>query len=186
MRNILMMFSFMMLANPAWAGQAKAVIQGTSAESKISGEVLMTQENGGVTVVAKLAHLTPGKHGFHVHENGSCADAGKAAGGHFNPDKMAHGFMPKDGLMYAHPGDMGNLEAGADGKATLKVFLPGITLNQGRYAVVGKSVIVHEKEDDFSQPTGNAGARVGCGLITVWPPPADPFSNAAVPGKNGK
>ena len=65
----------------------------------------------------------------------------------------------------AHPGDMGNLEADADGHAQLKVFLKGVTLQEGQYAVLGKSVIVHEKADDFSQPTGNAGGRVGCGII---------------------
>ena len=150
----------------AWAGQAKTIITPTMPDSG-SGEVLFTEENGGLNVEAKLSSLTTGKHGFHIHENGSCADAGKAAGGHFNPDKIMHGYMPKDGMTHAHPGDMGNLEAGADGKATLKVFLPGVTLKTGKYAVLGKSVIVHEKEDDFSQPTGNAGSRIGCGVIKV-------------------
>ncbi|MBI4308748.1 MAG: superoxide dismutase family protein [Candidatus Omnitrophica bacterium] len=149
----------------AWAGQAKAVISGTMPELKISGEILLNEENGGLSVEANLTGLTPGKHAFHIHENGSCADAGKAAGGHFNPDKVTHGYMPKDGAMRAHPGDMGNIEAGADGKATLNVFLPEVALTEGKYAVLGKSVIVHDKEDDFSQPTGNAGGRVGCGII---------------------
>ena len=165
MYTFLLGILFLVLSNPAWAAQAKAVIAGTTPDSKVAGEVLFTEENNGLTIEANIADLVPGKHGFHVHENGSCADSGKAAGGHFNPDKVMHGYMPKDGMQHAHPGDMGNLEAGADGKATLKVFLPGVSLAEGKYAVLGKAVIVHEKTDDFSQPTGNAGARVGCGII---------------------
>jgi len=117
----------MLLAGPAWAAQAKAVIAGTAPGIMGSGEVLFTEENNGLTVEANVAGLTPGKHGFHIHENGSCEDSGKTAGGHFNPDKVMHGYMPKDGMGHAHPGDMGNLEAGADGKASLKVCLPGVS-----------------------------------------------------------
>ena len=155
----------LLCVSPSWAGTATATVTGTMPESKISGSAAFNEENGGLTVVAELTNLPPGKHGFHIHENGSCADAGKAAGGHFNPDKMMHGYMPKDGMEHAHPGDMGNLEADADGKATVKVFLAGVSLKDGKYAVMGKSVVVHEKEDDFGQPTGNAGARIGCGII---------------------
>ena len=112
-----------------------------------------------------MANVPPGKHGFHVHENGSCAEMGKAAGGHFNPDHVQHGFLPKDGYMNAQAGDMGNIEVGTDGTGILKLFMPGLTLKDGKYAVTGKSVILHEKEDDFSQPVGNAGSRIGCGII---------------------
>ena len=152
---------------PVWAATAKAVIKGTVPGSIVVGEVTLTEKDNGLSVQAIAVNLTPGKHGLHIHENGSCDDAGKAAGGHFNPDKVMHGYMPKDGMEHAHPGDMGNIEADAQGRAALMVFLPGVTLAEGKYAVAGKSVIVHEKEDDLSQPTGNAGGRVGCGVITL-------------------
>ena len=150
-----------------WAAQGKAVIKGTALDSKISGDVTLTEENGGLTVEVKVANVPPGKHGFHIHENGSCEDMGKAAGGHFNPDGVMHGNMPKDGHMKAHAGDMGNIEVGADGTGTLKALLAEDTLKVGKYGVAGKSIILHEKEDDFGQPTGNAGGRIGCGIIEI-------------------
>jgi Cu-Zn family superoxide dismutase len=156
----------LILCTSAFAAQGKAVIKGTAPDSKISGEVTFTEENGGLTVNAQVANVPPGKHGFHIHEKGSCDDTGKAAGGHFNPDKVSHGFLPKDGRAHAHAGDMGNIEVGQDGVGTLKMFLPGETLKDGPYAVSGKAIILHEKEDDFTtQPTGNAGGRIGCGVI---------------------
>ena len=151
----------------SWAATARVVIAGTTPGSGVSGEVLLSERSGGVNIEAVVNNLPPGKHGFHVHEKGSCADSGKAAGGHFNPDNVVHGDMVKDGIEHAHPGDMGNIEANAKGKGILKVFLPGVSLTEGKYLIVGKSMIVHEKEDDFSQPTGNAGDRIGCGVITA-------------------
>ncbi len=168
MRNsgwVILMVLGLMCSSPAWAAGAKATITGTMPASPISGEVTLTEESGGLRIKGELANVPPGKHGFHIHEKGTCAEEGKAAGGHFNPDKMDHGYMPKDGPMHAHPGDMGNIEAGDGGKASIDVLLPGVTLKDGKYAVSGKAIIVHEKADDFSQPTGNAGGRIGCGII---------------------
>ena len=162
---ILMVFLLMPLI--AWATLGKVTIKGTAPESKIYGEMVLVEENGGLTIDANVTNVPPGNHGFHIHEIGSCADSGKAAGGHFNPDKVQHGYLPKDGHQHAHAGDMGNIEVGADGAGKLKLFLPGMTLKDGNFAVSGKSVILHEKEDDFGQPTGNAGARIGCGIIDV-------------------
>ncbi|MBF0489589.1 MAG: superoxide dismutase family protein [Candidatus Omnitrophica bacterium] len=143
------------------------ILKGTASDSEISGTVNLIEENGGIAVEARVQNVPPGKHGFHIHENGSCAEMGKAAGGHFNPDKVEHGFMPQMGSMHAHAGDMGNIEVGKDGTGTLKIFMKGLTLKEGKYAVAGKSIILHEKEDDFSQPTGNAGGRIGCGVIVA-------------------
>jgi Cu-Zn family superoxide dismutase len=67
----------------------------------------------------------------------------------------------------AHAGDMGNIEIGENGSGTLIVFMPGLSLSQGEANVTGKAVILHEQEDDFGQPTGNAGGRIGCGVITL-------------------
>ncbi len=154
----------------AWAVQGTAIIKGTAPDSKISGNVTLTEENGGITLEAKIANVPPGKHGFHIHDKGSCDEMGKAAGGHFNPDGVMHGYMPKDGPMKAHAGDMGNIEVAADGTGTLKIFLAQDSLKTGKYAVEGKAIILHEKQDDFSQPTGNAGGRIGCGIIEAQEP----------------
>ncbi|MBI3602566.1 MAG: superoxide dismutase family protein [Candidatus Omnitrophica bacterium] len=150
-----------------WPYQGKAIIKGTTGDSPITGEVNLAEDRGGLIIDAKVMHVPPGKHGFHFHENGSCEEMGKAAGGHFNPDKVTHGYLPKDGFMHAHAGDLGNIEVGPDGTGTLHIFLSGLCLADCKHAVAGKSVILHEKPDDFSQPTGNAGGRIGCGIIEV-------------------
>lgn len=149
-----------------WAAVASAVIKST-ADSSSMGSVSFEETESGLKVDVKVENVPAGKHGFHIHEKGDCADQGKAAGGHFNPHNVAHGYMPKDGAEHAHSGDMGNIEVGPDGKGSLSVFLPGVYLVGKNPSVGGLSVILHEKEDDFGQPTGNAGGRIGCGIITV-------------------
>ncbi len=139
----------------------------TLPDSKVAGEVLLVEEKGGVSVSANVTNVTPGMHGFHFHENGSCAEEGKAAGSHFNPDAVSHGMLTHDGFEKAHAGDMGNIEVGENGQGQLTEFLPGLSLKEGKYALVGRAIVLHEKADDFSQPTGNAGGRIGCGVITV-------------------
>jgi superoxide dismutase, Cu-Zn family len=180
MRIAIILGIMALTTSPVWA--AKATIMGTTPDSKISGDLNLHEEKDGLTIEGTLTNVPKGKHAIHIHENGSCDDAGKAAGSHFNPDNAMHGYMPKDGMEHAHPGDMGNIEADEDGAASIKVFLPGVTLTNGKYAVTNKAIIVHEKEDDFSQPTGNAGGRIGCGLIqpnSVQPPPqiVKPYGN---------
>jgi len=154
-----------LLAGSAWSATATAILKGTASESKIAGTVTLTEEKGGLTVVAKVLNAPPGAHGFHIHAIGNCGDMGKAAGGHFNPDKSPHGLYPMDGPMKAMAGDMGNVVVGLDGTGDFFVFMPGLTLKDGKYAVNGLSIIMHEKKDDFSQPSGNAGGRIACGII---------------------
>ena len=145
--------------------EAEATIQGTSPDSKLNGFADLIETKEGVYVDAEFYSAPPGKHGFHVHENGSCEDSGNAAGGHFNPDNVQHGYFPEDGSQKAHPGDMGNAEIDENGEGYFSVFLPGASLSSGKYNVLGKAIVLHEKEDDMSQPTGNAGSRIGCGVI---------------------
>src|SRR3989338_1010997 len=114
-----------------------------------------------------IENVSPGKHAFHINEHGSCDEKGNAAGSHYNPENVAHGFLPKDGFTAAHAGDFGNIQAGADGSGKVELFLAGLTLTGVQHNVTGKAVILHEKEDDFGQPTGNAGGRIGCGIITL-------------------
>lgn len=164
-RTFVMTICFCCMVTAAMAAAGKAVIKGTADRSQIAGEVSFVEEKGGLTVKAVVSNLPPGKHGFHLHENPGCAEGGKAAGGHFNPDKAMHGYLPKDGMEHAHAGDMGNIDVDDKGNGTSVVFMPGLTLTDGQYAVSGRSVIVHEKTDDFGQPTGNAGGRIACGIV---------------------
>ena len=145
------------------APRASAQLKGTQPESKISGTATVSPAADGVKITIRVAHVPPGAHGIHIHEKGNCGDTGKAAGGHFNPQSAPHGFLPKDGAAHAHAGDMGNIQVGADGTGALALTLPGLTVD----GVVGRAIILHEKVDDFSQPTGNAGGRIGCGVIVA-------------------
>ena len=145
--------------------EAVAVIRGTQGNEKVKGTVRFADTGSGLKVTAHVEGLTPNQeHGFHVHEFGDAsAPNGDSAGGHFNPDKHQHG-KPDDAR--AHPGDMGNLKADAQGTAHLELTLKQASLT-GKNAILGRGVIVHAKPDDFSQPTGNAGARIGIGVIGV-------------------
>ncbi len=157
-------------AKPPIAEAAKAIATiETKSDSKITGTVEFSSSEGKVWVTAKLSGLTPGEHGFHVHEKGDCSSAdGKSAGGHFNPTKVDHGD-PKGAVH--HTGDLGNILANDKGEAELKVELPTSFLSLDPSAVnniVGKAVVVHGGVDDLkSQPSGAAGPRVGCGVITA-------------------
>ena len=139
--------------------KAIAVLSSASG-SKVTGTVTFTKSGDGVKVVADIAGLTPGKHGFHVHEFGDCSAAdATSAGSHFNPSGDTHAGHDAD---KRHMGDLGNLEADSSGKARLDLTDKQMKLS----AVIGKAVIVHEKADDLkTQPTGDAGGRVACGVI---------------------
>jgi Cu-Zn family superoxide dismutase len=131
--------------------------------NNVSGTITFTQTDKGVKVVADIQGLSQGKHGFHIHEFGDCNSAdGASAGGHFNPDSKQHGAPMS---MMRHMGDMGNLEADVSGKAHLE-YLDSVIKLTGPNSIIGKSIIVHKGEDDLkSQPAGNSGPRVACGVI---------------------
>lgn len=133
--------------------------------NKVDGTVTFTQVTDGIKIVAHIEGLTPGKHGFHIHEYGDCSSPdGASAGGHFNPAMMPHG-APTD--MNRHEGDIGNVMADSAGVAHLE-WTDKIMTFSGPNSIIGHSVIVHAKEDDMkTQPTGNAGARVACGVIGI-------------------
>ena len=132
--------------------------------SKLSGKAVLTESEGGVHVVLTLEGVEPGEHGAHVHEKGDCSAAdGASAGGHFNPQSKDHGLP---GAEKRHLGDLGNITIGKDGKGTLDITAPGANLKATDAAsFVGRAIIVHAKKDDGGQPTGNAGGRIGCGVI---------------------
>ena len=150
------------------AETGKAHLASTQGEQKVPlGTATLTDTPAGLQVAVQVSGVTTGKHAIHIHQYGDCTDNGNAAGGHYNPDSVMHGFLPKDGLSKAHPGDLGNLDVGPDGSGSLSLVLPGVTLSGGKYSVGGRAIILHEKVDDFGQPTGNAGSRIGCGAIIL-------------------
>ncbi len=118
----------------------------------------------GVRVHARLTGLAPGPHGFHVHEVGDCTDPGETAGGHFSPQDNPHG-SPLASPAGRHAGDLGNIVANESGDAQLMVEVTGLEI-EGARGVVGLSVVLHEGEDDLeTQPTGDAGDPIACGVI---------------------
>lgn len=146
------------------AGQNEAFVSLHPASgSQVTGQIRFIKEQDGVRVAGYIEGLTPGKHAIHIHEKGDCqaADA-SSAGAHFNPQQKPHGAPESE---ERHLGDLGNIEADEDGIAEFKFVDKKITLD-GPDSIIGKALIIHEKEDDFkTQPTGAAGARVACGVI---------------------
>jgi Cu-Zn family superoxide dismutase len=138
-----------------------------SGPSGVTGVVTFTEVPGsGVKVVARVENLAgaPGRHGLHVHEGRSCDPPDfQSAGGHFNPTGAPHAgpdATPR------HAGDLGNIEVAADGTGTVDLTTDLLALDDGASSVIGRAVIVHEMADDLtSQPTGNAGGRIACGIV---------------------
>ena len=144
---------------------AEAVLKATQGNS-VAGTVSFRQDGDAVVVTAQVSGLTPGAHGFHIHEKGDCsAPDATSAGGHFNPTGKPHG-NPEHADH--HGGDMPQLVADASGNARLTARLAGLSVSEGPASVLGRGVIVHAAPDDFkTQPTGNSGARVACGVIAA-------------------
>jgi Cu-Zn family superoxide dismutase len=134
--------------------------------SLVSGTLALMPMGDGVHLTGEIGGLAPGStHGIHIHEIGDCSAAdASSAGGHFNPTGAAHG---KVDTATHHGGDMDNIVADAEGVATVNVHARGVVLGGGAANdAVGKAVVVHAAPDDYtSQPSGNAGARVACGVI---------------------
>lgn len=137
--------------------------------NKTSGTVSFVQKGGQILVDARVEGLSPGAHGFHVHEKGDCsAPDAMSAGGHFNPAGTPHGSPSH---AQRHAGDFGNLQADASGRASLQLTVPAtqISLEKGApNSIIGKGLIVHADPDDYTtQPTGNAGKRLACAVISL-------------------
>jgi Cu-Zn family superoxide dismutase len=154
-------FALAAFAHPQDSSKAVAKLEAKSG-SQVTGTVTFTQAGNEVQVVADIENLKPGKHGFHIHEKGDCsAPDAASAGGHFNPTHQHHGGPS---TAQHHAGDLGNIEADSSGKAHLD--WKGKLQLSGADSIIGKSVVVHEKEDDLkTDPAGNSGARIACGVI---------------------
>ena len=138
---------------------------GPTKGNQAAGTVAFVQRGSTVYVDARITGLSPGPHGFHVHEKGDCrAPDGSSAGGHFNPAGTPHAGPDS---AQRHAGDLGNLVADANGVAVYRVQVSGISLGTAADSIIGRAVIVHATADDLrTQPSGNSGARVACGLIS--------------------
>lgn len=150
------------------ATKAVAVLVGTTGNEAVKGLITFTVEGEGVRVKGEITGLTPGEHGFHVHEFGDVSSVdGTAAGGHFNPTGMPH--AGPDATMH-HAGDLGNVMADAAGKATIDYLDKKLSLS-GETSVLGRGIVVHAKADDLkTQPSGDSGPRVAVGVIGVAKP----------------
>lgn len=117
-----------------------------------------------VHIKGTIEGLSPGKHGFHIHVNGNCdSPDGMSAGGHFSPAGGRHGAPASK---ERHMGDLGNIEADANGRAVVDMTVPGVSIAlMGMASIADRSIVIHAKEDDYSDPAGNSGARVACGVI---------------------
>ena len=169
-----------LLVIPALCCFSAAVALGDSAPKSAHADIVNAQgtkigtatfkaATGGVKISVKVAQLAPGDHGIHIHAIGKCETPDfKTAGGHFNPTNAHHGV---NNTMDPHPhaGDLPNLTVGANGKASVNLFAKGVTLGDGANSLFhdgGTSLVIHAKADDLmSDPSGNSGDRIACGVI---------------------
>lgn len=133
----------------------------------------------GVEIAIQVQDMTPGPHGFHIHANGACAPgpdpsgqtiAFGATGGHFDPFMTGKHGRPGQSAHEAHAGEAPNILVGADRQGSLRFTNPHVTLQPGKTSVMGRALVVHEREDDYAtNPAGNSGGRIACGVITPAP-----------------
>ncbi len=149
---------------PAPQADAVALLVPT-AGSTTTGSVIFAKTEKGLRVIAQISNLSPGSHGFHVHEFGDCrALDASSAGNHFNPGKASHGAPD---VATRHMGDLGNIVADESGVAKMDAVIAGLRL-EGLDAIIGRGIIVHADADDMqTQPTGGSGVRLACGVIGI-------------------
>ena len=150
------------------SGVTKAIAQMIpTTGSSVKGSVTFTKTSSGIHVTGEITGLTPGEHGFHVHEYGVWSENGMSSGGHFNPTNAPHAGPD---AKKRHVGDMGNITANANGNAAIDIEDSHMSFH-GTHSILGRGVVVHEKADDLkSAPAGNAGGRLAVGVVGVAKP----------------
>jgi len=152
-------------ALPASAQSAKAQLK--TGDGKTAGLATLTQMPSGVLIVVAVKGVPAGEHAFHIHAAGKCEPPFTSAGGHFNPDSKKHGLMVMEGH---HAGDMPNLHVPANGELQVQMLNTSVTLEKGKpnslFGPNGTSLVIHAVKDDYqTDPTGEAGARMICGVL---------------------
>jgi superoxide dismutase, Cu-Zn family len=156
------------LAVSALPSAAKTKVELKDTQGKAVGTIVLWQKGAGVGLKIQLHDLPPGEHGIHFHQNPKCeAPDFKSAGPHFNPENKKHGLENPDGH---HAGDMQNIIVGATGKADVTLEDKDVTLGDGANSLFsngGTAIVIHAKADDMkTDPSGNSGDRIACGVIT--------------------
>jgi Cu-Zn family superoxide dismutase len=145
--------------------QAKAELK--NAQGQAVGTATLTDTPHGVLIHASVSGVPAGTHAFHIHQTGQCEPPFTSAGGHFNPAMKQHGIQNPMGM---HGGDLPNVQPADDGKLTFDAFAEGVTLGDGPNSLFkpgGTALVMHQGPDDYkSDPAGNAGARIACGVVT--------------------
>jgi Cu-Zn family superoxide dismutase len=152
-------------SSPMSSGKQARADFASKSGSNVTGYATFVERGDKVIVTTKVSGLQPNsQHGYHVHEKGDCsAPDATSAGGHFNPDNHPHG---NPGQQVRHAGDMKNLVADAKGEATVTQELDIIRIDEGKFGILNRGLVIHANVDDYaSQPAGNAGGRIACGLI---------------------
>jgi Cu-Zn family superoxide dismutase len=161
-------FSFCLAAAFPLRSAAKTVVELKDAQGKVVGQAIIWDAENGVQIDLQVHDLTPGEHGVHFHQVPKCEGPDfKSAGGHFNPEGKKHGFDNPDGH---HAGDMKNFTVDAQGNAKAHLEDTDVTLKDGPHSLLGNggsAIVIHAKADDYkTDPSGNSGDRIACGVIT--------------------
>jgi Cu-Zn family superoxide dismutase len=152
-------------ASAASGAQVATVTLEPRSGSNVTGTARFSPAPDGVSARVEIANAAPGLHGVHIHEKGDCSDPkATSAGGHFNPGAGAHHGGPSTPVR--HGGDLGNINVDTNGRGTLDVTVQGLSVGSGSNGIAGRALVVHEKADDLqTDPAGNSGARIACGVI---------------------
>jgi Cu-Zn family superoxide dismutase len=168
-KSLFLILAALLLARSGTA-QSPTKIPIINTERQEVGQATLTDTPSGVVIGLSLREkpsgIAPGVHAFHIHAIGKCEPPFKSAGDHYNPRKKQHGFHAKDG---GHAGDLPNIHVAENGQLTVEFFVPGIRLKDGNNRLIdedGSALVIHAQKDDYrSDPAGNSGDRIACGVV---------------------